>query len=533
VSEPVVPGRRTFLLQSGLVVSGAALTGLSLPGPRRAAAAVLPPEGARPVAAQGLQIGDVTGERAIVWSRADRPARLLVEWDTQARFGNPRRVVGPHALDTTDYTARVDLTDLPRDREIFLRVSFVDLGNGRAQSEPTYGRFRSAPQHRRGVRFVWSGDTAGQGFGINPDIGGMRIYETMRARRPDFFLHSGDTIYADGPIPAEKVVEDGKLWRNVVTPEKSKVAETLDEFRGAYRYNLLDDNVRRFNAEVPQIWQWDDHEVTNNWSSAKDLSANTAYTEKNVPLLVARGTRAFLEYAPLRRHGDEESERVYRRIGYGCHLDLFTLDMRSYRGPNTNNLQTSQNSETEFLGATQLAWIKRQLLDSRATWKVIAADMPIGLHVPDGKDAAGGDLWEGIANGDDGVPLGREQEIAELLRFIKHWRIRDVVWLTADVHYCAAHHYDPSRARFTDFEPFWEFVAGPLNAGAFGPNKLDGTFGPEVVFQKAPPAANYSPLSGYQFFGQVDIDERSAALQVSLVDLDGNVVFEKTLDPSR
>ncbi len=39
------------------------------------------------------------------------------------------------------------------------------------------------------------------------------------------------------------------------------------------------------------------------------------------------------------------------------------------------------------------------------------------------------------------------------------------------------------------FEPFPEFVAGPLNAGSFGPNPLDGTFGPEVVFQKAAPVA--------------------------------------------
>jgi alkaline phosphatase D len=532
VSQAEDPTRRTFLLQCG-AVSGALASGLARPTLTRAAPAIVAPDGARPVAAQGLQIGDVAGERAIVWSRADRPARLLVDWDTSARFGNARRIVGPHALEATDYTARVDLSDLPRDREIFVRVSFQGLSNERALSEPAFGRFRSSPQHRRNVRFVWSGDTAGQGFGINPDFGGMRIYEAMRARRPDFFIHSGDNIYADGPIPAEKVVEDGKLWRNIVTAEKSKVAETLDEFRGAYRYNLLDDNVRRFNAEVPQLWQWDDHEVTNNWSSSKDLSANAAYTEKNIPLLVARGTRAFQEYAPLRHHDESESERVYRHIPYGPLLDVFMLDMRSYRGPNTDNRQATQSSDTAFLGADQLSWIKRQLLSSCATWKVIAADMPIGLKVGDGQDAEGRDLWEAIANGDDGVALGRELEIADLLRFIKHHNIHNIVWLTADVHYCAAHHYDPSRAKFTDFAPFWEFVAGPLNAGAFGPNALDATFGPEVVFQKAPPAAGYSPLSGYQFFGQVDIDERTTAMQVSLVDLNGVTLFQKTLEPQR
>ncbi len=51
------------------------------------------------------------------------------------------------------------------------------------------------------------------------------------------------------------------------------------------------------------------------------------------------------------------------------------------------------------------------------------------------------------------------------------------MFLTGDVHDCAAHHYSPDRTAFTDFEPFWEFVAGPINAGSFGPNPLDGAGG--------------------------------------------------------
>jgi hypothetical protein len=200
------------------------------------------------------------------------------------------------------------------------------LNNDRAISEPVTGRFVVPPgelddddrwqRHARtNLRFQWGGDTAGQGWGINPTFGGMRIYEAMRQREPLFFIHSGDNIYADGPIAGSVVAEQGQIWNNIVTPQVIKVAETLDEFRGRYRYNLLDDNVRRFNAEVPQIWQWDDHEVTNNWSDAKDLSADVRYAEKNVPLLIARGTRAFLEYAPMRPFDARESQRVYRRYG--------------------------------------------------------------------------------------------------------------------------------------------------------------------------------------------------------------------------
>lgn len=537
MSKPNDPARRR-LLQAAASLGPVAAATAALPRWAHGAPALLPPDHSRPVAAQGLQLGDPMDGRVMVWSRADRDARMVVEWSTDPRFQSVRRAVGPYALAGSDYTTRLDLTGLPDDgRDVHLRVVFEGLDSARSRSEPVVGRLAlpdcAGRGHKRDLRFVWGGDTAGQGWGINPDFGGMKIYESMRQRRPDFFIHSGDTIYADGPIAEQAVAENGQPWRNLVTPEVSKVAETLDEYRGRYRYNLLDWNVRRFNAEVPQIWQWDDHEVTNNWSASKDLSADARYTEKNVPLLIARGTRAFLDYAPMRPFDARESERVYRRFQYGPLLDVFVLDMRSYRGPNTDNLQTEANPDTAFLGRRQLDWLKWQLKHSKATWKVIAADMPIGLNVGDGSTPAGMPRWEAIANGEPGAPRGRELEIAELLGFIRQQKVRNTVWLTADVHYCAAHYYDPKAAAFGDFDGFWEFVAGPLNAGSFGPNTLDATFGPQVMFSKAPPPGqvNLSPLAGLQFFGEVEIDAKTAELTVWLRDLDGNPVYRHTLAP--
>ncbi|PAU51092.1 alkaline phosphatase D family protein [Pseudomonas indica] len=502
--------------------------GLLLPGLGAAPALIAAPN-ARPKLTDGVQAGDLLGDRAVIWSRCDRPARMIVEWDTRSAFRHPRRVVGPMTDGRLDYTARIDLRGLPADQSIFYRVRFEDARDG-SLSEPWFGHLRSAPARPRDIRFVWGGDTAGQGFGINPDIGGMRIYEAMRLRRPDFFIHSGDCIYADGPIPAQIRSADGEVWNNLVTEAKSKVAETLDEFRGNYRYNLMDDNLRRFNAEVPQIWQWDDHEVTNNWSPGKVL--DDRYQVKDIGLLAARARQAYLEYAPMRVKRADESGRIYRKLSYGPQLDIFVLDMRSYRAANSDNLQPRQGPETAFLGHAQLQWLKRELRASRALWKVIAADMPIGLHVPDGKDAQGRARWEAIANGDDGKALGRELEIAELLAFMRRSGVRNTVWLTADVHYCAAHHYSPERAAFQDFEPFWEFVAGPLNAGSFGPNPLDATFGPQVVFEKAPAVANSSPLAGFQFFGEVEIEAQSGLLTVTLRDIDGEPVFTQELQPA-
>src|SRR5262249_37949913 len=150
------------------------------------------------------------------------------------------------------------------------------------------------------------------------------------------------------------------------------------------KYNLLDKNLREFNAAVPMFAQWDDHEVFNNWWPGEPLPVNphrkSSYTEKNALLLAARSSRAFHEYMPMRT-SIAETGRGYREISYGPLLDVFMLDMRSYRGPNAEGLDQTYGPASHFLGPRQVAWLKRELLNSRATWKVIAADMPISLVV--------------------------------------------------------------------------------------------------------------------------------------------------------
>jgi alkaline phosphatase D len=526
--------RRRLSRRRMLHLSAAGAAALALPAPfilRNRAALAATSDTALPGLPYGIASGDIGIDSAVIWSRSDRPARMIVEYATTEGFKDAKRIVGPAAMEDTDFTARLNLTELPADQEIFYRVSFEDLADLKTINGPLAGRFRTAPAERRNVNIVWSGDTVGQGWGINLDWGGMKLYEAMRQVQPDLFIHSGDNIYADGPLTAEVKLPDGSLWKNVTIEEKSKVAETLAEYRGNYKYNLMDENIRRFYAEVPGIFQWDDHETLNNWYPTEVLGEaekKKGYTVMSVPLLAARAKRAFLEYTPVALNATD-GERIYRTIHYGPLLDIFVLDMRSYRGPNSPNRQGFASEATDFLGRPQVAWLKQALLRSRATWKIIAADMPIGLQVPDGDTD-----FEAIANG-DGPALGREIETAGLLRFIKMNDIRNTVWLTADVHYCAAHHYDPNRAQFQDFLPFWEFVAGPANAGTFGPSKLDNTFGPQVMFQKAPPEGqeNLPPSAGYQFFGQVGIEGATAVMTVRLRDVTGQELYKVDLEPEQ
>ena len=42
--------------------------------------------------------------------------------------------------------------------------------------------------------------------------------------------------------------------------------------------------------------------------------------------------------------------------------------------------------------------------------------------------------------------MGRELEIAELLYHVKRHRVTGMVWVTGDVHYTAAHHYQLNQS---------------------------------------------------------------------------------------
>ncbi len=484
---------------------------------------------ARPTLTHGVASGDPRTDGALVWARSDAPARMIVETAPSESFRDPRRFVGPRLDPTSDGAGRFRVTGLEAGRTVHYRVTLE--GENGATSEPVTGTFRTAPSAAGTVSFAWSGDVVGQGWGINRD-GGMSIMGAVADARPDFFLHSGDAIYADGPVPATQQQNDGGVYRSVTAPAKDHVAQTLDDFRGNYAYNLTDEHYRRFAATVPQIVQWDDHEVINNWFPGESLAGQNrkGYTETDVNTLAEHAYRAWREWQPV-QPTEAADGRLYRRISYGPLLDVFVLDMRSYKDPNPNAWATSDDAG--ILGEKQTRWLIDGLTSSTAVWKVVANDLPLSIVVPDAStDPRGGGpkSMEAVAQGDNGAPLGREIAFSRILSRTKD--VHNVVYLTADVHYTAAISYHPDRAAFQDFSPFWEFVSGPLNAGAFPRSPLDGTFGARYEFVHAPEKANASPAEGFQHFGHVSIDGGTRALTVRLCDAAGAPLYTKELAPA-
>ena len=476
----------------------------------------------------GVAAGDARSDGALVWARSDLPATMIVETAATEDFGHPNLVRGPMLTPDSDGTGRLRLHGLEPGQRVYYRVTLE--GEDGVRGEPVTGVFTTAPAVPSDIKFLWSGDVAGQGWGINADTGGMTVWKVMTERNPDFFIHSGDAIYADNPIEATQTQNDGRMYRNVTAPAKAQVAQTLDQFRGNYQYNLTDTNYLRFNAAVTQFIQWDDHEVLNNWYPGENLNGQARKdTQADVNTLAGLAYQAWSEWQPIDVRESTDG-RVYRTIGYGPLLDVFMLDMRSYKDPNPDDWLTSNGGG--ILGAKQAQWLIDSLRASTATWKVVANNLPVGIVVPDtlSDPPSGLKSMKAVAQGDAGIPLGREEQFARIFSPTKD--VHNIVYLTAGVHYTAAISYHPDRAAFQDFSPFYEFVSGPLNAGAFPVSPVDGTFGAAYEFVHAPTAPNTSPAQGFQHFGEVIIDGDSRTLTVNLCDSTGATLWSKQILPT-
>jgi len=74
-------------------------------------------------------------------------------------------------------------------------------------------------------------------------------------------------------------------------------------------------------TQVPQLVQWDDHEVTNNWYPGEiltDIGLDARYTVKDVDLLSDRARQAFLEYVPIRLSRKIQSGSIARFSTGSC-----------------------------------------------------------------------------------------------------------------------------------------------------------------------------------------------------------------------
>src|SRR5215203_3073308 len=89
--------RRQWLVRSAATCAVAGLGSLARPYLSRAAD--------RPLIPSGIQSGDVSTNAAVIWARADRPARMQVECSVVESFKTVLRSVSADALADSDFVS--------------------------------------------------------------------------------------------------------------------------------------------------------------------------------------------------------------------------------------------------------------------------------------------------------------------------------------------------------------------------------------------------------------------------------------------
>ena len=273
--------------------------------------------------------GDVTPDGAMVWLRAEPDSQVFLHYSKESSLGDFSSI-GPFPVDgDADCTALIKLEKLEPATTYYYRVAVAGKQPGHIAHFVTAPR----PDDVAKVSFCCSADT-------RESYKPFTVMNAIRAQYPDFFLHLGDTIYAD----------------------RGGTAHHLPEFWAKYRANRDDAATQLCFDEISTYVTWDDHEVTDDYLPRNPLA----------PI----GRKAFLDYWPIRRNL-EEPERIYRSFRWGKALELFILDARQYR---------DRKHET-MLGRSQKEWLFEGISQSGAIFKFIATSVPMA--------GGGSDRWDG------------------------------------------------------------------------------------------------------------------------------------------
>jgi alkaline phosphatase D len=368
--------------------------------------------------------------------------------------------------------------------------------------------FRTAPDAGtpRAVSFTFGGDVGGQNV-CRDAREGYPIFDAVAAAQPDFFVALGDMIYADDVCLAE-----GR-YGNAQVPGDFPRASRREDWWAHWRYNRADPALQALLARTPVYTVWDDHETANDFGPAEPAPPHAAGIS-----ILPLGLRALLDWNPI-AEDPRAPLRLFRSVRWGRHLELFLLDLRQYRDANA----APDAGAKTLLGAAQREWLERSLAASDATWKLIASSVP--LAIPTGSAARDG--WA-----DGGGEGGFEDELLALLRTLHRAEVRDLVWITTDVHFATAFRHRPLPEH-----PDWvmhELVTGPLHAGVFASRVLDETLRPERLFFHGPqsPSAlrSYAQARRFFNFGRVAVDE-AGELLLEVRDVAGRTLFARRLAP--
>jgi alkaline phosphatase/alkaline phosphatase D len=444
--------------------------------------------------AQGEMAGEVTATSVLLQSRltalpgpaldanGDIPGALGVacfEWSEASDFGHAKRTAWISAAPESDSIVRTRIEALKPGTTYHYRLVYG--ANETATKTGAPRRFRTLPDPAsaaalsfimgscQNYAFFMNGKNDKGPTASNEDLAlGFPAYAAMLARKPDFFIGTGDIVYYDHPAKT--------------------AAKTLPEMRKKWHEQFRFPRMVGFFGVTPAYWSKDDH----------DFRYNDADREGEALPKTPTGIEVFREQMPIHAAADRSSP-TYRTHRVHKHIQLWFVEGRDYRSPNA----MPDGPEKTLWGAKQREWLQRTLQESEATWKIIITPTPMVGPDRDSKT-------DNHTN-----TRGFRSEADTFFAWLKESGVKNVMSFCGDRHW-QYHSIHPSGVE--------EFSCGALNdenairgekPGTKGSTDPQGLIDQRFLYPK--------PTGG---FLHVSIGEDSAKLHISFVDDNGKVLYE-------
>jgi alkaline phosphatase D len=455
-----LPTRRQFVTSAGSAAAAAIFAPQALAGGLGKAAAAPLARGGR--FRDGVMAGEPTPTAITLWSRVDELAgRASVDLEV-ARDRGFRQVVAHKRIATSgnvDHNVKARVTGLKPYEQYYYRFAT------RTENGPV-GRFRTAlpADSQQPVKFAfYSCQDYTHGY--------YNAHELMARDDLDFVVCLGDYIYAESYQSRKDgtAVRDDRIGSSGPNKDIVREAVTLADYRDKYRLYRSDKSLQKVQAKFPVIMLWDDHEVQDNYAGGDPdggLPPAKRYSNKRK----RNAYKAFFETMP---YFAPKGDRIYRRLTFGKTVDLIVMDQRQYRadqpcGDAVAPACADWDQPRNFLGRSQIDWVKTQLRSSPAAWKVMANELMMMPAKVLNDSFYSFDSWQGYP---------RERE--ELLTFIESNAIKDVVFITGDIHTFIAG--DVRTQMGAGNTVALEFVGGSITSQSLGELTLDAGGGVKLV----------------------------------------------------
>ncbi len=341
----------------------------------------------------GPLLGSVTPHSARFWVRTIDEVPVQVILSTSPHLSNPMRSEVGRTTAAADYTGIVEVQGLQPATTYHYDV-LIDGKPALASKRQSFTTYPAADSKAR-IQVAFGGCA-----GYNPPC--ERMWDVILRHQPAAFLTLGDNVYMDLPAKPNGFVEY-TYYRRQSRPE-----------------------FRRLVSAVPVYAIWDDHD------SGMDDDWLGPYKDKpdwKLPLF-----RNFQQQWNNPAYGDLDWPGCWFNFSIGP-VEFFMLECRMYR---TN----PYDQNPTMLGPVQKAWLKQQLQQSTATFKVIASSVQWALNTK----GAARDTWNGFRD-----------ERKEIFDFLADNRINGVVLLSSD-----RHRTEVWRNERPKGYPLYEFESGRL-----------------------------------------------------------------------